>query len=622
MAGSNVVAQLAVAISADTSLAQKGIADLATSLSAFGPLALGAGIVGAAIVGIGVAAVHMAGDFQAGITSLATGAGESQANLQMVSDAILKMATDTGTSTSQLISGMYMIESAGYHGAAGLAVLQAAAEGAKVDNADLGTVADAVTTVMKDYASSGVTAAGATNLLIATVANGKTHMQDLASSMSTVLPAAAAMKLPLDDVMAAMADLTGQGTDAATAATYLRQTFLMLEAPTAAATTALNNVGLTTGQVAAEMQTNLPGAFKMILDHINETYTQGSPQWTAAMKDIVGGTRSMAAILELTSSKGMADFFADQQKITAAVKDGGTAITHWNLVQDTFNLKLSQAAEVGETLMIELGQKLLPVATQLMGFIATNAIPTIQNFTTFITGTSTAAEVLRPILAVVAIAIAGALVIAFIAWAAAAGMAAIATIAATWPILAIGAAIALLVAGMIWAYNNWGWFRDAVQGAQKDMENIVPWVKLVWSYLGDLASAVGNLIGLLGQLKNAIGNALGGAGNAIGNVIGKIPGFATGGTIPDTNTGLALVGENGPEIIQAPNSTVTPLSQLGSNAISGPPSGMSVVPAGASGYANGQPLQITLYVDKTKLGQVAVAAIPGAVRNGTGARAF
>ena len=390
------VASLAVSVTADTSQATTQLGNLTGLLSHTGPLFLAVLGVTAVVAGVGIAATKMAGDFQAGITSLATGAGESQANLQMVSDAILKMATDTGTSTSQLISGMYMIESAGYHGAAGLAVLQAAAEGAKVGNADLGTVADAVTTVMKDYASSGVTAAGATNLLIATVANGKTHMQDLASSMSTVLPAAAAMKLPLDDVMAAMADLTGQGTDAATAATYLRQTFLMLEAPTAAATTALNNVGLTTGQVAAEMQTNLPGAFKMILDHINETYTQGSPQWTAAMKDIVGGTRSMAAILELTSSKGMADFFADQQKITAAVKDGGTAITGWNLVQGTFNQKMAEAGEVVETLMIKLGQQLLPVATKLASLFANDlpkAISTVTNLFNLLVGGTTAVSV-------------------------------------------------------------------------------------------------------------------------------------------------------------------------------------------------------------------------------------
>ena len=61
------------------------------------------------------------------------------------------------------------------------------------------------------------------------------HMQDLASSLATVLPSAAALGIPLTNVMGAMDAMTSHTTDAASAATYLRMTFLMLEAPSAAA---------------------------------------------------------------------------------------------------------------------------------------------------------------------------------------------------------------------------------------------------------------------------------------------------------------------------------------------------------------------------------------------------
>ena len=51
----------------------------------------------------------------------------------------------------------------------------------------------------------------AVNTLIATVANGKTHMEDLASSLSQVLPTASSAKVGLNDVMGAMATMTGEG---------------------------------------------------------------------------------------------------------------------------------------------------------------------------------------------------------------------------------------------------------------------------------------------------------------------------------------------------------------------------------------------------------------------------
>src|SRR5579859_1374603 len=187
-------AQLSVAINAtgaDTTKAQvEGVSSSvdkgAASIRSF---AIGAAVVGAAaLIGIGVASVKMAGDFQAGMTSLVTGAGESQKNIKMVSDGILAMAPAVGTTTKALTDGMYMIESAGFHGADGLQVLKAAAEGAKVGNADLASVANAVTTVMKDYSLKANDAALATNFLVSVVSQGKTHMQDLSGSLSAILP--------------------------------------------------------------------------------------------------------------------------------------------------------------------------------------------------------------------------------------------------------------------------------------------------------------------------------------------------------------------------------------------------------------------------------------------------
>ena len=141
-----------------------------------------------------------------------------------------------------------MVESAGYHGADGLKVLQAAAEGAKVGNADLGTVADAATTILKDYPNVLNGAAGAVNELVATTASGKTHMSDLSQSLAQILPTSSAAGIGLNDVMGAMATMTGEGVPAANAATYLRQTILALQLPSKQTKDALASVGLSTTQ--------------------------------------------------------------------------------------------------------------------------------------------------------------------------------------------------------------------------------------------------------------------------------------------------------------------------------------------------------------------------------------
>ncbi len=357
-------------------------------------LLLGAG---AAVAVAGVAAVKAAGDFQAGITSLVTGAGEAQSNVKLVSDGILNMAQSTGESTSQLISGAYMIESAGYHGANALNVLQAAAEGAKVGNADLGTVADATTTILNDFGSTGITASGAVNELIATVASGKTHMQDLGQSLSQILPTASAAHVGLQDVMGAMATMTGEGVPAANAATYLRQTILALDAPSAAAQKALKNVGLSTDQVASMMQKSLPDTLAMITDAVGKKFPVGSAQYVAAIKDISGGSKTMQGMLDLTGDH-MSTFTANVQGIGGAVKQGGNSIVGWSQVQGTFNQKLDEAGSTVETFFIRLGTQLLPVLGQLVDAFSSKVMPAIGNFTTFLEKNHTALALVAGVL--------------------------------------------------------------------------------------------------------------------------------------------------------------------------------------------------------------------------------
>jgi len=553
-------AQLLVRINADTASAQQGIGGLAGLLGSGGVLALGAAAAAAAVAGVGVASVKMAGDFQAGMTSLVTGAGESQANLKMVSDGILKMAVDTGTSTKQLTDGMYMIESAGYHGKAGLDILKAAAEGAKVGNADLGTVADATTTILKDFGNTGITASGAVNTLIATVASGKTHMADLSGALAQVLPTASAAHIGLQDVMGAMATMTGEGVPAANAATYLRQTMLALDAPSTAAQKALRSVGLSSAEVSAEMQKSLPGALKMITDAVGKKFPEGSAGYVAALKDISGGSRQMQGILDLTGSH-MKDFQGNVGGITDAVKKGGNSITGWSEVQGDFNQKMAVLDQTVQTLMIRLGQKLLPVATQLAGMFAsdlpgavnavvgafTTAVHIGQGFVSFLHDTGPAATVVKGILIILGGAMLGfaasavpaaitaitASVSAFWAQATAAGAAAIATIAAAAPFILVGAAIGAVIAIIILAVTHWRQI-TTVLGDFKDMLGTV--AGAIGSFVGNALGQLGNLVqtaiglfldievkaplafagmvlGVLGHLKDLVGNALGGIGS-------------------------------------------------------------------------------------------------------------
>ena len=660
------IAQLIVRLNADTTGMEAGFARASKMLGPTGPLGMPLLLATAAVAGIGIASLKMAGDFQKGITTLVTGAGESRKNIQLVSDGILQLARDTGTSTKQLTDGMFMIESAGFHGADGLAVLKAAAEGAKVGNADLGTTADAVTTIMNDYHLKANQAALATNILIATVANGKTHMEDLAGSISHVLPVASAYGLKLSDVSAALATMTASGVPAADAATYLRQTIIGLGSPTSAAAAALRSIGLTTDEVNASMKKSLPATLQMITEALGKKFKVGSVEYNEALKAISGGSKQMQGMLDLTGQH-LNTFIADAANIGGVAKKGGSSIAGWADVQKTMNFQFDRAKEVVMTLMISLGEKLLPVATKLFAFIADNAIPALQHFSSWVSGSSTSAQIFKVVMIAVAGAIAAVLVTAFISWAIAAGAAAVATIAATWPILLIGAGIALLVVGIKIAIDHWkqittalGHFKDMILGAPAPIKILaailllpiapilliigaVILLKTHWTQVvAFLGAAWHGFVGVVQAVGGAIRSAFKGFVNGIifdinalirfidklqihvpsikvgpvktpsfdwnGLNISQIPYLAEGGII--TQAGEVMVGERGPERLMLPaGAAVVPL------------------PSGARGGGNGnggapQEQTIIVQLDGRVLTQSVIKNAPHLVRLTTGARSF
>jgi hypothetical protein len=262
-------------------------------LSDVGKVATGA--LAGGLIAAGTESVHLAANFQTSMTELVTGAGESESAIGMVSKGIKAMAPAVGTTPQELAAGMYMIESAGYHGARGLTVLRAAAEGAKVGGADMATVADGLTTALNDYHLPATQAALVTSQLVATVAAGKTHMQDLAGSLGKVLPAASSAHIGLSQVLGAMSTMTAGGTPAADAATYLRQTILQLSNPTAAASKEMASLGLSSVDVAQHLGSRgLTGTLGVLTQAV-ASHTQGGLVWIATMQAQSKASASLAA---------------------------------------------------------------------------------------------------------------------------------------------------------------------------------------------------------------------------------------------------------------------------------------------------------------------------------------
>jgi TP901 family phage tail tape measure protein len=551
-------------------------------------------ILGAA--GVAVASAKMAIGFQEGLTSLVTGAGVAEDDLNMIADGIKRIAVESGTSTKQLIAGEYMIASAGYTGADGLKVLRAAAEGAKTGNADLGVVANAVTTVLKDYHLRGVDATRVTSQLVSTVAHGKVHLEDLASSLARVLPTAAALGLSFPQVGGAMATMTARGTSARLAAMGLNATLLALAAPTAGAVKQMNLLGLshaqaaryeallaaghtkhakalllmgTTAKTVSETLTKhgLIAALQMVNDLALKAGPRGSVAYVAALKSMLGGTNGLRVGLQLTG-KSLADTAANTRAIGKATGDAGGHVRGFALVQQDAAFKLARFRSEAEVAGISIGQKLLPPLTTAMDFVGSHT-SLVLTLTAAVAGLAVAISVGTRVYAAynlvsalctkialgTRVQLAG-LKIAQLASAAASRVAA----AAQWlwnaamdanPLGLVVLAIAALVAAIIYAYTHFKWFRDFVTAG---WHSILLAAKMVGSWFTGpfvrfftktIPAAfrwfVDTVLGLLGWIIHAAASAFG----WIPGLGGKLRAAATQFDIFRDNVNAALGGVRG-----------------------------------------------------------------------------
>lgn len=259
---------------------------------------------------------------------------------------------------------------------------------------------------------------------------------------------------------------------------------------------------------------------------------------------------------------------------TAAQKENGNHVKGWADIQGTFNQHLAQSAAKTEALGITIGTVLIPHAIKAMDAITklvdwfskhqaaavalalVIGVPLVAAMVAYIIQVGIAtwhtieltAKTIAHGIASAATAIKiGAVAVATGLWAAAQWVLNFAM--AAFPAILIIAAIAALVVGVIYAYNHWGWFHDAVNKAWDALKSFGNWIQnTLGPWLHGLGDAIGGAASKLGTLAEKAAS-LPGVSGAVAAMAkdASLPGRAGGGPV---GPGQAyLVGEGGPEML-------------------------------------------------------------------------
>lgn len=581
----NVIVELKDRISKELDRVQSKIETNAESIRKTG-VAMTA--MGGAIIGSFALAVKSAGDFEKSISNISTLiSGDSTEAMAKLSDGIKEIMKSSPKSAEDLGSAAYDIFSAGITDTAlALEVLRRSSD---LATGGLGTTKEAtdlMTSSLNAFASQGITAEQASEILFRTVKAGKTTVSELAQSFGMVAPIAATMGVKLADLQAATAALTTVGLSASVAQTQLRAAMTSLLKPTEAMSFYLDQLGVKSGTELIQKTGSLVNAFQAIKDTIGEKGNAlGIPDLNTELASVFGSVEGLNAVLSLTGEQG--EIYA--ATVESMVTETGALDEAVKKQSETFDANMKIVGNQINILAIEIGNVLLPIIKDLLQAL----VPIIEKvvewikehpkLTQVIIIATAAIGALLLILGPLLIMLPG-LVIAFTAVSAV-------IVGISAPIaIAIAAVIAIIAIGIL-LVKNWEMIKkkaaeiwtNITETIKNNWQNIVEFtinplgfiVKQViknWDVIKESTNAIwtsvgGIISGVWEGIKNTVKaginyvidkiNSFIRLANSVTSVVSKIgvsipaipeiPRLAKGGIV--TKPTLAMVGEAGPEAV-------------------------------------------------------------------------
>ncbi|MCR4671994.1 MAG: phage tail tape measure protein [Lachnospiraceae bacterium] len=445
----------------------KGISDAQTKFEKFGSTLSTIGgtltkTVTLPLVAIGTAAATVAANFETAFAKLQTIADTTEVSVGDLQSGIKSLSDQTGISMSDVAEAAYNAISAGQDTADVLSFVEYSAKLAMGGFTDLSTATDVLTTALNAYGLSADQVSHVSDVLIETQNEGKTTVDELASSMGRVIPTASAAGVGIEDLASQYVALTKNGIGTAEATTYING---MLN----------------------ELSKSGSTAFEAFEEATGQTF----PDYIAAGHSTAEAMAELSSYMESTGLK-VSDAFGSSEAAKAAnvlvqhAEDSTTALENmknmsgqtedaFGTMSETTANKLKKLKTSLQNLGIVIGESILPVVTPIIEKITEGLRKVSEWWDTLspqtqdmIVKVAMIAAAIGPVLVIVgkAILIIGKLRTVFyylrMAMAVMGG-----------PITLIIAAIAALVAGFIYLWNTSEGFRNFWIGLWENLKEIV-----------------------------------------------------------------------------------------------------------------------------------------------------
>ena len=394
------------------------------------------------LVGIGAAATAAAVEFETSMSKITGLVGIAADEVAEMEAGVLQLAGETAKAPNELADALFVVTSAGLRGEEAMGALESAAKAGAAGLGETNDIARAVAGSINAYGSDVLSAAEATDVIVATARAGNFETSQFAGALGRVLPFAKQAGASMEDLGGAVALLTRTNGDAAQSVTQVQALFRAFVTPTAEATKALDKVGLSAEDMRdAISEQGLPGALAMLDEKLGGNREQ--------LGRLLGSSEAAAAAFQVLD----ADASALDGTFGAVNDAAGITEEAFGTVAETTGFTLQQSLQSLKTTLIEIGDIIAPFVQQFVSKLqvlvdAFKNLSPAQKQMAVLFGAIAAA--IGPVLLVVGkvISVVGGVIAVFNPL--------------TLKIAAVIAVVALLAAGFAYLWNNSETLRNTV----------------------------------------------------------------------------------------------------------------------------------------------------------------
>lgn len=340
--------------------------------------------IGSAFVAAGTAAVKFGSEFESAFAGASTLIDTTQTDMGQLQSQILELSDKTGIAAADLSNSMYNALSAsvelGDNNANMMALLESSSKLAKAGFTDIDTALTATAKTMNAYGVSGEEAMSKIQkVLIQTQNKGITTVGELGSVLAQVTPTAASFGVSFEQVGAALANMTAQGTPTAQATTQLNSLIAELAK---SGTTAANNLSKAAeGTKYAGMSFSDMMAAGVPLNDVLDLMGNYAAENSLSMIDMFSSIEAGKASLAL-SGKNSAVFTENLAAMSTETDVVGEA---FDKISDTSAEKFNKILNRLQNAAVELFVQLEPVISDLLPVLSDLLMQMIPPVTDMVT---------------------------------------------------------------------------------------------------------------------------------------------------------------------------------------------------------------------------------------------